>query len=171
LPWGSRPRLYAFACFAGLKIKEKTVKTIALVIVALLTGVAVTRFATSSAAQSIQEQIVAKEREELDALKSGRLDVFAGLIADEAIFLNQHGPSPKAEVVQHVADFKLLEYTMEDIRFVPVAEKTGLIIYKLTQKGSSGGREFTSKANVSALWTERQGKWLCLFSQETPAKK
>jgi type II secretory pathway pseudopilin PulG len=146
-------------------------KTIALVIVALLTGVAVTRFATSSAAQSIQEQIVAKEREELDALKSGRLDVFAGLIADEAIFLNQHGPSPKAEVVQHVADFKLLEYTMEDIRFVPVAEKTGLIIYKLTQKGSSGGREFTSKANVSALWTERQGKWLCLFSQETPAKK
>jgi hypothetical protein len=141
-----------------------------MVIIAILISFAVTRVSTSNA-ESLQQQIVAKEREELDALKSGRLDLFASLLADEAIFLNPHGPSPKAEVVKHVADFKLLDYSMEDVRFVPVADKTGLIIYKLTQKGASGGREFVSTVFVSALWTERQGKWLCLFSQESPAKK
>jgi hypothetical protein len=93
------------------------------------------------------------------------------LLADEAIFLNTTGPAPKADVVKHVADFKLLEYSMEDIRYVPVNEHTGLIIYKLNQKGSSGGREFSSTAHISALWTLRNGKWVCLFSQESPSRK
>jgi len=124
----------------------------------------------SPSADSLQQRIVAKEREELDALKNGDPEAFAALLADEAVFLNSHGPSPKADVVKHVADFKLLDYSIDDVRFVPVGPKTGLIIYKLTQKGASQGREFASRANISALWTERDGKWLCLFSQESPSK-
>jgi ketosteroid isomerase-like protein len=144
-------------------------KTFSVVVIAVLIGFAVS-WVSASTQESMQHQIVAKEREELDALKSGRLEAFANLLADEAVFLNPNGPSPKVEVVKHVADFKLLDYSMEDVRFVPVASNTGLIIYKLTQKGSSRGREFVSTVYVSALWTERQGKWQCLFSQETPAK-
>ena len=125
----------------------------------------------SAPTDSMQDQIVAKEREELDALKTGNIAAFANLLADEAVFLNPHGPSPKADVVKHIADFKLLDYTIEDVRYVAVGPKTGLIIYKLTQKAAANGQEFTSKAHISALWTERDGKWLCLFSQETPAKK
>jgi len=124
----------------------------------------------SGNADSMQDQIVAKEREELDALKAGNIAAFANLLADEAVFLNPHGPSPKADVVKHVADFKLLDYTIEDVRYVSVGPKTGLIVYKLTQKGSANGHEFTGKAYISALWTERDGKWVCLFSQETPTK-
>jgi hypothetical protein len=144
-------------------------KNIFLLIIALL-GVEFFRV-TAASPESLQEQIVAKEREELDALKSGRLDVFSSLLADEAIFLNPYGPSPKAEVVKHVADLKLIDYSMDNIQYVPVGEKTGLIIYKLTQKGTSGGREFSSTVHISALWTQRQGKWVCLFSQETPVRK
>ena len=143
-------------------------KLIPIVVVAIVIAVALTK---SSSAESLQQLIVAKEREELDALKSGRLDVFANLIADEAIFLNPNGPSPKADVVKHVADFKLLDYSMEDIKFVPVAEKTGLIVYRLTQKAASGSHEFVSTVHISALWTEREGSWVCLFSQETPVRK
>jgi ketosteroid isomerase-like protein len=125
---------------------------------------------TSLPADSMQDQIVAKEREELDALKAGNVAAFANLLADEAVFLNPHGPSPKEEVVKHIADFKLLDYTIEDVRYVVVGPKTGLIIYKLTQKAAANGHEFTSKAHISALWAQREGKWVCLFSQETPTK-
>ena len=144
----------------------KTVSTFA---IALFIGVAAA-LAGSPNESTIQDQIVAKEREELDALKSGNVAAFANLLADEAVFLNSRGPSTKAEVVQHIADFKLVDYSINDVRFVPVGEKTGLIVYKLTQKGASNGREFEGKANISALWTERGGKWVCLFSQETPTK-
>jgi ketosteroid isomerase-like protein len=144
-------------------------KLFAILIISVLIGLTASPAVTRSS-DDLQQQIVAKEREELDALKSGDIAAVANLIADEAVFLNARGPSPKADVVKHVADFKLLDYTIEDVRFVPVGPKTGLIVYKLTQKGSSNGREFAGKANISALWTEREGKWVCLFSQETPTK-
>ena len=126
--------------------------------------------AQTPAGDLLQQQIVQKEREELDALKNGDTQAFAALLAEEAVFLNSRGPSTKPEVVKHIADFKLLDYSIEDLRFVPVGSRTGLIIYKLTEKIAGQGREFTTQVRVSALWTERDGKWVCLFSQETPAK-
>jgi hypothetical protein len=127
--------------------------------------------ATAFAADSLQDQIVSKEREELEALRAAEYRTFAGLIADDAIFLNSHGPATKAEVVQHVSDFKLLDFAMDDIRFVPLSSTSGVVIYKLTQKGSAGGHEFTTTVHASAIWVKRNGKWVSVFSQETPARK
>jgi ketosteroid isomerase-like protein len=151
------------------QLRRKTMKIVLVFAIVLSFGVSGVS-GQSPSADSLQQRILAKEREELDALKNGDLEAFAALLADEAVFLNSRGPSPKADVVKHVADFKLLDYSIDDVRFMPVGPKTGLIIYKLTQKGASQGREFTGRANISALWIERDGKWLCLFSQESPSK-
>ena len=132
--------------------------------------VAVQAVKNTAAKQSLQEQIVLKERQELDTLKSGNAKEFASLIADEAVFVDQRGTASKAEVVAHVTDFKLLEYTMEEIKFVPLSARSGVIAYKLVEKASAHGREFTATAYASAVWTERNGKLVCVFSQETPAK-
>ena len=59
---------------------------------------------------------------------------------------------------------------MENIKFVAAGSNSGVVAYKLTQKGNAHGHEFTSVAYASALWTKRDGKWVCLFSQETPAR-
>ncbi len=144
-------------------------KPITSAVIVIVIGFAIAGVATP-ANDSIKDQIVAKEREELDALKAGQIDVFASLLADEAIFLNSRGPAPKAQVVKNVGNFKLLDYSMEDVQFVPVGPRTGLIVYKLTEQIGRGDKDFMATFYVSALWTERQGKWLCLFSQESPAK-
>jgi len=120
--------------------------------------------------QALQEQIAAKERQELEALKSGNTQEFASLIAEEAVFVDPRGTAGKAAVVGHIGDFKLLEFSMENIRFVRLSETSGVIAYKLTEKGSSHGREFTSTAYASAVWVQRDGKWVCVFSQETPGR-
>lgn len=119
---------------------------------------------------SLQEQVVAQERKELDSIKSGDMTLFASLIAEEAVFVDSHGTAGKTEVVKNTANFKLLEYTMEDIKFVPLSAKSGVIAYRLVQKASSHGQEFTNQIYASAIWTERGGRWLCLFSQETAGK-
>jgi hypothetical protein len=119
---------------------------------------------------SVEEQIVAKEREELDCLKSGDTDHFAGLLAEDAIFVDAHGPADKDEVVKNSAEFRLLDYSMEDVRFVPLSARSGLIAYKITEQGNSHGKPFNAVVYVSALWTLRDGKWVCVFSQETAAK-
>jgi hypothetical protein len=119
---------------------------------------------------SMQQQIVAKEREGLDALKTGDLDLFGKLTADEAVMVDAQGPATKAQVLQNVGEFKLTDYSMEDLKFVPVSATTGLISYKITEKGVSHGHEFVAKAYVSSLWTKRDAGWVCLFSQETGTK-
>jgi hypothetical protein len=121
-------------------------------------------------AGSLEQQIVAKEREGLDALKVGIVELFGNLTADDAVLVDAQGPASKAQVLKNVAGFNLTDYSMEDVRFVPLSAKSGLITYKITEKGVSHGKEFTAQAYVSSIWAEREGKWLCLFSQETGAR-
>jgi Domain of unknown function (DUF4440) len=126
---------------------------------------------TTIGADSLQQMILAKEREGLDALKSGNLDVFANLTAEEAVFVDAAGPAGKADVMKNVAGFKLTEYAIEDVRFVRLSDASGLISYKIAEKGVSHGHEFAAQVYVSSIWAERGGKWACLFSQETAARR
>jgi len=119
---------------------------------------------------ALQEQIVSHEREELDSLKTGDMALFASLLADDAVFVDAHGAAGKAEVVKNTTQFRLSEYTMENVKFVAISTSSGLISYEITEKGASHGREFSAHVFVSALWAERAGKWICLFSQETPTR-
>lgn len=120
---------------------------------------------------SLQSQIVAKEREGLEDLKNGQVEAFGALTADEAVLVDAHGPANKEQVLKNVAGFKLLEYSMDDMKFVPISATTGLISYKITERGNSHGREFSAQAYVSSVWTKRGNTWICLFSQETGVPK
>jgi len=118
----------------------------------------------------IEQQIVAKEREGLEALRTGDLTHFGDLTAEDAVFVDAQGPATKAEVLKHVVGFRITEYSMDNTEFRAISANTGLVTYKLTEKGVSHGKEFAAQAYVSSIWTERNGKWVCLFSQETAAR-
>ncbi len=145
----------------------------------LLLGRPSITFATSRSAElrdaagsddAMEKQIISKEREGLDALKTGDLERFGELTADEAVMVDAHGPASKAQVLKNVTAFRLTDYSMEDMQFVHISANTGLISYKITEKGVSHEKEFTAQAYVSSLWTERGKQWVCLFSQETAAR-
>lgn len=125
---------------------------------------------SSAGASALEKQIVSKEREGLEALKAGDTAKFGELTAEEAIFVDSEGPASKSLVLKNVAGFKLTEYSMESVEFLPLSANTGFITYKVTEKGISHGKEFEGRAFVSSIWTERGGKWVCLFSQETAAR-
>jgi len=120
--------------------------------------------------QTLQSTILAQERQGLDCLKTGNLAEFAAATAGEAVFVDAHGPADKAQVVKNTSEFRLDDYTIEDVKFVPLSSKSGLISYKLTESGTSHGKQFKAKVYVSSIWTKRKSKWLCLFSQETAAR-
>jgi hypothetical protein len=107
----------------------------------------------------LQDKILAKEHPGLDCLKSGKREEFAALTAQDAVFVDAHGPASKAEAVKNTSEFRLDDYTI----------KSGLISNKLTGSGTSHGKQFKAKVYVSSVWAEHKGKWVCLFSQETAA--
>ena len=120
---------------------------------------------------TLEKQILAKERQGLDSLKTGNLSEFAALTADNAIFVDPHGPAGKAVVLKNTSEFRLNDYTIEDVHFLPLSAKSGLITYKITESGTSHGRQFKATVYVSSIWEQRHGKWQCLFSQETAARQ
>jgi len=61
------------------------------------------------------------ERAELDALKSGDRAAFADLITEEVVCVDAAGPAPKPESVKQVAEFRVTDYTMSNIQFVPLS--------------------------------------------------
>jgi ketosteroid isomerase-like protein len=144
-------------------------KTISIIALVVLSGLLLVP-ARSRPVDSLQQQIVAKEREELDAVKTGDIKAFASLIAHDAVFVDARGTDGKENVVKHTADFKLLEYSMENVQFVALSEKSGVIAYKLQEKASAHGHDFTATIYASAIWVERDSKWVCVFSQETTAR-
>jgi hypothetical protein len=127
--------------------------------------------ATPAVASSLEKQVIAKEREGLEALKTGNPERFAALTADDAILVDDHGPATKAQVMKNVANFTLTDFSMEDIHFVPIASDTGLISYTITESGNSHGHQFRTQAYISSIWTRRGADWVCLFSQETGVRK
>jgi uncharacterized protein DUF4440 len=118
----------------------------------------------------MQERAGAREREGLEALKTGDIAHFGELTAEDAVFVDAHGAASKAEVMKNVAGFRLTAFTIEDVKFLQVSERAGLISYKLTEKGVTHGKDFTATVFVSSIWAERGGKLLCEFSQETAAR-
>jgi ketosteroid isomerase-like protein len=124
----------------------------------------------ASSQDALRDQIVAQERAGLEALKTGDLTTFGASTAEDAIFVDAHGPATKAEVMEHTAAFRLTDYTMADVKFRPLSAESGLIVYMLTESGTSHGKDFSARVYVSSLWRKRGGKWLCEFSQETGAK-
>jgi hypothetical protein len=125
---------------------------------------------SSASNGGIEQQVIASEKEGLDALKAGNLELFGNLTADDAVFVDAHGAASKADVLKNVAGFKLAEYSMEDVKFVSISSKSGLITYKISEKGVSHGKEFSVQSWISSIWTKRGGKWMCQFSQETGAR-
>jgi uncharacterized protein (TIGR02246 family) len=123
------------------------------------------------ASETLKQQVLAAERQGLDALKAGDLDRFANLTADDAVFVDAQGSASKEQVMKNVTSFKLTDYSIDNVKFVAVSNDAGLISYKISEQGSSHGRDFNAQAYVSSLWTRRDGKWLCRFTQETAVPK
>lgn len=119
---------------------------------------------------SLEQQIVSKEREGLDALHAGNVQRFSDLTDENDIFIDAQGPASKDQLVKNVTGFIISEYSMDDLKFVALSKDSGLISYKIHEKGIAHGKEFDLRGYVSSIWTKKGKNWLCTFSQETGAR-
>jgi ketosteroid isomerase-like protein len=117
-----------------------------------------------------RDEIIANERARLDALKSGNPAALADSISDDAIFVDQQGRATKPEVAKNYAALQLKDYTVADLRFVPVSADGGLVSYTLDATGTRNGSDFTRRLYVSSVWVRSGRQWVCVFNQQTPAR-
>ncbi|HKR84246.1 MAG TPA: nuclear transport factor 2 family protein [Terriglobales bacterium] len=121
-------------------------------IVSLAAFIFVPNALAAAQAPSLQQTIVAKEREELEAIKAGDRRIFAELLADDAVFLNPRGHGDKPLVVKKTSMIRLLDFSMDDIHFVPISQSSGLVAYRLTETMAREDKQFKVEVYASAVW-------------------
>jgi hypothetical protein len=124
-----------------------------------------------------RDGIIESARAALDALKAGNLEAYGASMTDDGLYVDASGIMRKPEVLKSLAGVKVTDYTMSDVRFVPDSSDNGVISYTLTETGTKDGKPFTAKKYVSSAWESGGAggggfgrRFVCVFSQETPAK-
>ena len=116
-----------------------------------------------------RDEIIGRERAELEALKNGDLATVGAALTDDALFVDSNGILRKPEMLKLLGDVKLKDYTMSDVRLVPVSPDNGVVSYTLTESGTRQGKAFSAKLLVSSAWVRNGRQFQCVFRQETTA--
>jgi hypothetical protein len=115
-----------------------------------------------------QADIEAKERQTWDAFKAKNWDAFAGMLADDFVFVSNDGVHNKAQTTEEIKKLDLTEYTFSDIKFLKVDADLVVINYTSTEKSTYDGKPTSGKpARNSTAWINRGGKWLVAYHQDT----
>lgn len=120
------------------------------------------------AAGPTQADIEAKERQVLDAIKAKNWDAFGEMLADDFNLVASDGVHTRAQTLEGVKQYNLMEYTLSDVRLVKVDADLAVLIYTMNEKTGNGGKETQAKPyRASSAWISRGGKWLNVYHQES----
>lgn len=120
---------------------------------------------------SIEDMLIAREKEILELIKKKDIQGFAAYLADDQLYVNDKGIHTKAQALKSVAEGTLLEFALDDWKVLMVNKDTALLTYRVTSKGIVNGQEVSGVTRESTLWVKRGGKWLAVFHQDTTVKE
>ena len=165
--------------------------TVAAAWLLLCTGVAFAQMpAKKGAAQkgasdksAIEQALIANERKVNDAVLKGDVAAFKSVVADDGWSIDEMmGMSPVTEFEKMLKPgmAKITDLNLADFKVLWVDANTAVLTYTWTGKGTFMDMPAKSPTFASTVYTNRGGKWVAIFHQETaksatpmptPAKK
>jgi len=114
-------------------------------------------------------QLVALETEVWDALVRGDAATDERLLAVDFVGLYPTGYADRADHVGQLAGGPTVaSYSLTEARMLTVSGSAALLMYQAEY--TRVGRDRTPEVMyVSSLWVDRGGRWVNVFSQDTPA--
>lgn len=119
--------------------------------------------ATTMKPADASSDVIANEKMVWDLFKNRNYDAFAALLAPEFMEIEANGVFDKAGSVKGVQEMDASQFTLSDWKATKFDDDASLVTYTVTFKGQ--------KDYHSSVWANRNGKWLALLHQGTPAAK
>jgi hypothetical protein len=129
-------------------------------------------FAQAPAANraAVEKQLLATERALNDAIAKGDMKTFHSNLAPDAISMDSGGiMKVDAEFDKMMASLKMQSWNIDSPQFYWVNDNTVVVMYKWTGKGTYQGQPVPSPTWASTVWSNKGGKWLAVFHQESAA--
>ncbi|HEX8774781.1 MAG TPA: nuclear transport factor 2 family protein [Pyrinomonadaceae bacterium] len=126
--------------------------------------------APAKAKSSVEDMLIAREKEVWELIKKKDIQGFATYLADDQVYVTNDGVHTKAETVKSVAAGNLSELALDEWKVLMLDKDAALVTYRVTAKGMVNGQEVSGVTRESTLWAKRGGKWLAVFHQDTMVK-
>jgi hypothetical protein len=119
----------------------------------------------------VSSSVISQEKQIYDAIKSKNSDAFAGMLADDFIYIAPDGTYDKAGTVNGIKGIDATDITLSDWKVLPLDKDAAVVYYNVAMKGTSGGQPMPSTTmRASSAWVNRGGKWIGIFHQECELK-
>jgi RNA polymerase sigma factor (sigma-70 family) len=123
---------------------------------------------------NLKETVLALEKRIWEAYSKQDVGAFKNLLADDFVCIDMFGrPADKAGELDYVARFRVLEYTMKDVKVVPLNSTSAIVSYEIHYKvrpTNGQGVESTTRRATSA-WAQRKGKWWHVYFEDRLVQK
>jgi hypothetical protein len=115
------------------------------------------------------QELTALEQEVWRALVAGDPASDERLLSDDFLGVYQAGYAGRGEHVEQLADGPTVcSFELSEVRMLAISDLAALLVYRAdyVRADEDGERE---AMYVSSLWCVRGGRWVNVFSQDTPA--
>ena len=128
---------------------------------------------TDEKTEALKTTLVDLEMRSWQAWKDRDGRYFDGFLSDDHIELGASGRASKSQVVNFVGSpiCVVKSYSVTDMKMTQLNDSTALLTYHVAQDTTCNGQAVPSPAWTSSLFAKRNGKWLNVLYQQTPAPK
>ena len=117
-----------------------------------------------------EKQIIAAERAVNEAVAKGDMKTFHANLSSDATTIDSGGISKvNADMDKMILATKSQSWDLDRSQFYWVNDSTVIHMYRWTGKGTYEGQPVPSPTWASTVWSNKSGKWLAVFHQETNA--
>lgn len=134
----------------------------------LTMGCSAAVFAQAGSKAAIEKTLMANENKIAEAVAKHDVKTFSDLVASDAVSADQAGFMKVADFVKSMDQMKIASQHMMDMQVSWVDDKTAIVRYTWMGSGTFMGQPVPGTTYASTIWTERNGKWVAVFHQETP---
>ena len=140
----------------------------------LAAGLVVFAFVTTVYGQAgskaaTEKALIANENKINEAVAKQDVKTFHSLLAPDAVSADMGGFMKASDFSNVMNQLKITSWHIMNPQVVWVDDKTAVVAYTWMGAGTFMGKPVPDTMYASTVWTERNGKWLAVFHQETPA--
>jgi hypothetical protein len=152
-------------------MKRKLLIAFPLLVLVVMAAALWAQTPAASSHAAVEKQIVALERGINEAVAKGDMKAFHANISADAI-----GVDPSGINKVNAPDFdkmllasKIQNWNLDGSQFYWISDTSVVHMYRWTGKGTYEGQPIPSPTWSSTVWSNKAGKWMAVFHQETTA--
>ena len=125
-----------------------------------------------SSATTLEDSLVAMERQSWVAWKNQDASYFRDFLSDDHFDMGPNGPVSKPLIVAFLekAGCKVESFSVDSFKFTRLSNDAAMLTYRSAQNTTCGAAKVPSPTWSSAVFVKREGKWVQVLLQQTPAR-